>query len=277
MQIRSFRSTDYDYFQIPPFPGGGHAWVGLDPFPVGYVGYVPLPGLPHLADLYGYVFPTQRRMGYGSRLLRYLLDELADSPIRQIAAPCDHLQTSVALFLRQRGFVHDHEEIELVRHNLNDVGPTGRRLRQYPEADALPLMRRLYDEAFRPTPWYQPYVSDDELRDDLGRRSDIFFLAIDERPIGFAAVRYVDDTAEIEPLGVIAEYQGRGYGRMLLSTLLYELAIRRVAAARLSMWANNPAAYQLYRQLGFQIAHSRIYLAYNLPGKGDGEPETRDG
>jgi ribosomal protein S18 acetylase RimI-like enzyme len=264
MHIRRFATSDYNSFRIPPFPQGGEAWVGVTHAPIAYVACIPLPGLPHIADLYGAVQPAWRRMGYGSHLLRHLLKQIEGGPIRQIAAPCSDLHSDAALFLQANGFEQSHEEYDLVLHNPASLPLTGHSLTQYPLELAAPLLRALYKNAFQGTAWYQPYRDDAELLDDLGAGSDIFFLEQENRPTGFAAVRYSEKRAEIEPFGIIAERQGHGFGRLFLHTLLNHLGQREIAAVHLTVWSGNTIARQLYRQAGFSHHATRIYLARNI-------------
>lgn len=266
MRIRPFRLSDLEYFRIPPFPDNAVAWVLVDPAPIGYAAHAPLPGTPELADLYGFIFPHMRRRGYGSHLLTHLINDLiANSQVRQLAAPVDNLRGATAQFLHANRFVIDHEEWDLINVHVDGSPPTGHNLQAFSPEKAARRFLTLYDDSFALSPWYQPYADEDELIADLGSSSMLLFLRDEQgEDVGFAGIRYAGDTAEIEPFGVAYDRQGEGFGRILLTTLLHHFSQRSIQIVKLSIWANNRAAFRLYRQYGFTIAHARTYLALNI-------------
>jgi ribosomal protein S18 acetylase RimI-like enzyme len=72
------------------------------------------------------------------------------------------------------------------------------------------------------------------------------------------------DVAEIEPVGIAPNYQGRGMGRPFLQAGLGQAAGQGASKVALGVWENNGAAIQLYQSLGFRQSKSVTYLAFNL-------------
>jgi mycothiol synthase len=122
----------------------------------------------------------------------------------------------------------------------------------------------LYDQSFGSHNWYQPY-SAAEVAALLYRPQDLLFLYRENEPIGFAWAKMVEKgVGEIEPVGVLTHWQGRGYGRFLLQSAIHDLASRGADHIHIGTWAENAAALHLYRSLGFQPDHILTYLAYDL-------------
>jgi ribosomal-protein-alanine N-acetyltransferase len=77
---------------------------------------------------------------------------------------------------------------------------------------------------------------------------------------GYAGLLISIDTADIQTLAVLPEYQRCGLGTRLLAALIAHARERRVADLLLEVRADNDAALALYRSHGFeQIAWRRGY------------------
>jgi ribosomal protein S18 acetylase RimI-like enzyme len=141
-------------------------------------------------------------------------------------------------------------------------------LRQYPRETTVSTFRALYDDAFHAHPWYQPWLSDDEVRDDLQADDSILFWEHEGAPVGFVWVRrpkrYV---ADLEPVGVIPAYQGQGFGRKLLAASLDFLAREGIGKVRLGVWSENQRAIALYQSFGFRQTGSHYYLVREIGGE----------
>ena len=69
---------------------------------------------------------------------------------------------------------------------------------------------------------------------------------------------------EIEPVGLLPEYQGRGLGKGLLSAGLNHAAKQGASRATVGAWRGNHTALAMYERLGFRESHSKHYLALDL-------------
>jgi mycothiol synthase len=249
---------------------GGSAWVVTEgEQPVGYATLDPAPGLPGSADLQGLIAPASRRRGLGSRLWQRLLRDAAERGFQQVAYPVTTLESGAARFLQRHGFVVDHEEWRLVRNGLVDLPPlrlpSDCALQTYPAAAASDHFRRLYQESFAPHPWYQPYGEEEVAAELTAVDGQILFLTHHGRPAGFAWPRLLGPGAgSIEPVGVAAAYQSRGYGRGLMVAALHWLAEKGARQVTIGAWRRNEAALHLYDTLGFRRQDSIIYLAFDI-------------
>jgi ribosomal protein S18 acetylase RimI-like enzyme len=248
----------------------GRAWtLTLDAIPAAYAAILPVPGLPGLVELEGFVSPTWQRQGYGTRLLSHIKTELAGASVAQLSHPVPHLDTPAARFLLKNSFFIEHEEVlmELRMDNYPltiDHSRLPLAARHLPPATAIPLFCQLYTACFTGLPWNQPFT-EAEVTATLQNREDLLFLVEDDTPIGFVWLRpQANQTVQLEPIGIIPEKQGQGYGRALLHLVLTQLAAQGVTAVTLGLWANNKPALHLYQNLGFRQTESIVYLAYNL-------------
>jgi len=246
---------------------GGRVWTIAADEPFGCALAVPVPGLPHIAELSGFVAPARQRQGHGSALLQRVLADLRATAVRQLSYMTADPDGPGACFLRGRHFYPEHEEWVMVRDlaNLPEQTPyEGVRLISLPRQQAIDQLRRLYAASFSSLPWDQPY-STGELHSALHDAADIRFLDVAGTLIGFAWLQFDDDGAGvIEPLGILPAYQHQGYGRCLLVSALHELAARGVTRAQIGAWSSNQAAVQLYQSLGFEHRQTFVFLAYDL-------------
>jgi ribosomal protein S18 acetylase RimI-like enzyme len=238
--------------------------------PVGYASVEPVTGLPGLADLNGLIDLRWQRRGLGSRLLANLRRQLAGGPIRQLSHSLTDLDSPAAHFLRRHQFQLSHQECHLRLTEWDDLPPPRPPTPQCRVApldhrqQALALFNRLYEASFAPRPWHQPY-SQAELATTLRQPHDLRFLWEGEQAIGMVWLHYpAADEAEIEPMGIVPEKQGQGYGRYLLLDTLHTLRHRRVKRLRLAAWADNQVALALYESVGFRYSYGRSYLTLVL-------------
>lgn len=79
----------------------------------------------------------------------------------------------------------------------------------------------------------------------------------DWRAIGYCGTMVVADTADVQTIGVLPEYEGHGFGRAMLEQM-HERA-RELGAERilLEVRADNPRAQRLYERNGYRAIHVR--------------------
>lgn len=252
----------------------GRIWVTeIDGRAAAYALIAPIPGLPGMAHLEGLVTPEQQRQGIGGRLLHHTRDAARRLGLRQLSSPVETLDSPAAYFLQKHGFALEHEEIIFRRSLLQPLpeiaAASSGKIITLPRRSAIPRFRTLYDQAFAGLPWMQPY-SQAEVAWLLQAAEDLLFLRIDKRMAGFAWLQFNNPQADeqlrqermglIEPVGVLPEYQGQGYGRFLVTAALRELQSRGAQQAQIGTWSTNEPAIALYKSLGFEIHNSVYYL-----------------
>ena len=250
---------------------GSVAWaISAGRRTAGYALIDPLPGLPGVYDLSGGVVPARRRQGLGDRLLRHVLAAAGKLGASQVSCRVERLDDDPADFLLRRGFYVEHGERLLELTDLAGLPaipeqPEGR-LVSYPQSAAIAEFRRIYDESFTGTAWYQPY-SEEEVALLLARAEDLLLLEVDGRPVGVVWHELMPEgTGRIEPIGVVPGRQRQGYGRRLMLAALHNLRHRGASKVQIGLWSENAAALNLYESLGFLQVEDWYYLAYDLEG-----------
>lgn len=254
---------------------GGFVWVmEQQGQPIGYVESARLPGLDGVGDLQGFIGSAWQHQGLGTRLLNHMLTNLKAAGWRQISTCVPQLDSPLALFLQHNHFFVEHEECTLRLDNLVGAHPCGHlkqdghkdaplRLQSFRWGKTTRLFQQLYNASFSPQLWYQPY-SISEIEETLDKAADIQFLMCDEQPIGFAWVQTAKQSAIIEPVGIVPQFQGHGHGRFMLTAVLHQLAQQNINQVEIGAWKRNGRALSLYQSLGFRPAKTAIYLAINL-------------
>jgi ribosomal protein S18 acetylase RimI-like enzyme len=235
---------------------------------VGYAAVAPIPGLPGLVNLEGFIAPAWQRQGAGSYLLLHLLPDLRQSQVRQVSCSVASLDSPAAHFLHRHGFFVEHEEWEMALTpwplSPSPLPDNNFHWQTYSRSKAIKLFCSLYEQSFGGLPWFQPY-SHDEAAASLKAPEDILFLTHTDIPFGFVWTPLETyGHVEIEPIGVVKEYHGQGLGRLLLLAGVQRLAEQGAPQIRLGVWRENQAAIHLYQSAGFQRQRRLIYLAYNL-------------
>jgi ribosomal protein S18 acetylase RimI-like enzyme len=247
---------------------GGTAWVLRQGNAItAFTAATPVPGLDGVWELQGFVDPKSQRQGLGSALLRHLISQLKRMGARQLSYCVTAPHGPAAAFLRKHDFFVEHEEQIMMLADLTHLPTPGLLLTDlqiYPRPAAIPTFCRLYSQSFAGLPWYQPY-SPAEVEDALDDPADLLFLINEGQPIGFVWIRHSSPgQGEIEPIGVVQAYQGRGFGRALLLAGLGRLVERGVGQVKIGVWRSNEIAINLYEQFGFEPARMLTYLAYDL-------------
>jgi len=263
--------------EMAAFLADAHCWLALDGREiVGYAAVMPAPSLPGDSDLHGGVLPAHRRRGIGGQLLQTVLAELTAVGLSRTSGVVDELDAPLAHFLLAHGFALDHEEVTLVWTPPPAFAPPswpdGFALRRYPLAAALTHFRALYEAAFRPHPWYQPYETAElsQILQGDGRSPDeIVFLEHEGQPVGFIWAQPLGlGDWQIEPVVIHPEHQGRGLGKRLLQAGLLEASAQGVSEVAIALWRDNGAAYYLYQQVGFAENGRCYYLTFSVKREG---------
>lgn len=104
------------------------------------------------------------------------------------------------------------------------------------------------------SPW-----SLEQIEADMRREDTTYFFVSDKVIVGFLAVQWLGQEAEMTQIAVLKGYQGRGYGGLLLNQLT-----GRTQDIFLEVRASNQAAIGLYTKHGFQrIGRRKNY--YHAP------------
>ena len=103
-----------------------------------------------------------------------------------------------------------------------------------------------------------------EEMDGKDGQSEHYLLLVDEQPVGTARVRFIDDYAKIERVAIMDDYQGMGYGKVVMNRIMLDLKKHNgIKKAKLS---SQTYAIPFYEKLGFIIC-SDEYMDASIPHK----------
>lgn len=77
------------------------------------------------------------------------------------------------------------------------------------------------------------------------------------RAIGYCGIMVVADTADVQTIGVLPEYEGRGFGRAMLEQMHERAREQGAERILLEVRADNPRAQRLYERNGYRAIHTR--------------------
>ena len=78
-----------------------------------------------------------------------------------------------------------------------------------------------------------------------------------KQTVGYAGLMCVPPIGDIQTIGVLPEFEGRGIARAMLDELIAEAARRGAADILLEVSSTNPRAQRLYARYGFEHIHTR--------------------
>nr|WP_282558027.1 ribosomal protein S18-alanine N-acetyltransferase [Providencia burhodogranariea] len=90
-----------------------------------------------------------------------------------------------------------------------------------------------------------------------GERYHNIKLSVNNHIVGFAITQCVLDEATLFNIAVHPDFQGRGYGRLLMDQLINDLIEKDILTLWLEVRESNAAALALYDKLGFHQATVR--------------------
>lgn len=79
----------------------------------------------------------------------------------------------------------------------------------------------------------------------------------DWRAIGYCGTMVVADTADVQTIGVLPEYEGHGFGRAMLEQMHERAREQGAERILLEVRADNPRAQCLYERNGYRAIHVR--------------------
>lgn len=129
---------------------------------------------------------------------------------------------------------------------------------EYMDKTHLPEVMEI-DRACFPEPW-----SEKSFVDEMENDNTAYFVAKEDRILGYAGIWCVFENADITNIAVSPDFRRQGVGEKLLLALVTEAKIRGADNIRLEVRANNTAAIMLYEKCGFsKIGVRKKYYSDN--------------
>ncbi len=243
----------------PPEQVNDFLWIG----PSGLVGFLGVYGYrSDQVELCGMVHPSARRQGVFSRLFEAATGELAVRGVPEALLVVDRLYEAGSGFARSVGGTIEHSEhrMTLLREPAAAVPDPLVTIREAELADRRFILSCLADAFGLPI----DEVKDDE-REALGRRlTGTLVIDYADEPVGTVRVNRSAEFAGIYGFAVLPQFQGRGIGRQVLSSLARDLVAEGRAHVGLEVSCTNDSALHLYLTCGFDIMGTEDYYAVRL-------------
>lgn len=205
------------------------------------------------AEIYAYTLPEYRQRGIFRNLLEKAQAELINHNIHDILIVCEN------------GFLHGKEitkrvnaEYEFTEYVLKYIQNDNSILKDksYRTKLCTPTLKDLEELISMSQLIYEENYEDSKsmILNTLESESrNQYTIMFDNKFIGIGGANAEDNEISIFGLGILPEYQGRGFGRELLHQIVSDLLKKNYKNITLEVNSNNKRAFNLYKSSGFEI------------------------
>ncbi|MPQ43943.1 GNAT family N-acetyltransferase, partial [Clostridium tarantellae] len=78
------------------------------------------------------------------------------------------------------------------------------------------------------------------------------FIRVDNKIVGYGQILFLEGKYTIANLGILTEYQGKGYGKLLIKKLLNLAKEENISQLYIKVKESNKIAMKLYKGIGFE-------------------------
>lgn len=211
------------------------------------------------AEISAYTLPEYRRRGYFRRLLGEAIEEVKKHSIPDIIFVCESLSNDGKETIRKLNAELDFTEYSLRYKTLSDdIGiqkvsqlKLCRAEQQNLEA-LISLSQEIFNDDYDAAKSMvaKAFKSDNRVQ---------YMAVLDEKTVGMGSVTFENEEAVIFGFGISPQYQGKGYGKELLTLILKDLKNEGVDNITIEVDSSNKNAFKLYRGCGFEVEASFDY------------------
>ncbi len=212
------------------------------------------------AEILAATHPDFRGQGCFHALLEAAMEEIKNASIPNILFVVEANSKSGSNVLIHMGLTKiDHSEYRMeykVLEEKSDISDELTLSFEVVTQDNKNFMKEILKVTFDDTE-----DSDNFIDSVVHSRHRIGFLAFDQsNVVGSFSLNEEDGDCFLYGVGVLSEYQGRGYGKQLVYKALMEGA-KRSQTVVLDVDSENPVAFSLYQSTGFQITFQVDYFS----------------
>jgi ribosomal protein S18 acetylase RimI-like enzyme len=216
------------------------------------------------AEITAFTLPEYRQKGYFRRLLDEAEREITKYNIPDLIFVCEPQSNDGIGAIRKLKAEFDFTEYFLrYKGSLNDMEVRQRpevKLHK-PEKKDLEALISLSQEIFNDN--YDDAKSIVSKSFEAENRTQ-YVAVLDEKFIGMGSVGIENDEASIFGLGVAPQYQGKGFGREILSLIVAAIKSRGIENITIEVDSTNKNAFNLYKKFGFEVETSFDYYRKEL-------------
>lgn len=205
------------------------------------------------AEISAYTLPEYRQKGYFKKLLSRAEAEMQKYNIPDILFVCESQSQSAKKTIEKLEAKYDFSEYLLKYNNLNiannnfTINYVNLFKANLNDTEILVNMsREIFHDSYEEAESFVTKILNSDARSQ-------FIAAVNNKPVGMCGVSYEKDEASIFGLGILPEYQGKGYGKQMLILLLDNIAGENVENIFIEVDSTNVRAFNLYKNCGFEI------------------------
>ncbi|MGE6348472.1 GNAT family N-acetyltransferase [Bacillus mycoides] len=215
---------------------------------------------PTKLELIGFVHPNYRKQHIGTTLLQTAMKEIQKREADEALLIINGDSISGKSFAKQMNLPYLYSEYgmefktnEAQKTMKNNINLT------VASSELLPNLIEIASKAFgdsaaNTSTWLQKMMTSPS--------HQVYIALINEKAIGTITVTEQEQSTTLSGFAVHPSYQGKGYGKDILSYMVHTLITEGVSTIELDVETKNNNALKLYTQCGFEIKTKHDY--YNL-------------
>ncbi|MED0982825.1 GNAT family N-acetyltransferase [Bacillus paramycoides] len=206
---------------------------------------------PTKLELIGFVHPNYRKQHIGTTLLQTAMNEIQKRETDEALLIINGDSISGKSFAKQMNLPYLYSEYGMefktnetqktLKNNINLTAASSELL-----PDLIEIASKAFgDSVDNTTAWLQKMIASSS--------HQIYRALIDEKVIGTITVTEQKHSTTLSGFAVHPSYQGKGYGKEILSYMVHTLITKGVSTIELEVETKNNNALKLYTQCGFEI------------------------
>ncbi|MED0971000.1 GNAT family N-acetyltransferase [Bacillus paramycoides] len=206
---------------------------------------------PTKLELIGFVHPNYRKQHIGTTLLQTAMNEIQKRETDEALLIINGDSISGKSFAKQMNLPYLYSEYGMefktnetqktLKNNINLTAASSELL-----PDLIEIASKAFgDSVDNTTAWLQKMMTSSS--------HQIYRALIDEKVIGTITVTEQKHSTTLSGFAVHPSYQGKGYGKEILSYMVHTLITKGVSTIELEVETKNNNALKLYTQCGFEI------------------------
>jgi len=206
---------------------------------------------PTKLELIGFVHPNYRKQQIGTTLLQTAMKEIRIRKADEALIIMNGDSASGKEFAKQMKLPYLYSEYSM-EFKAKEVQKTTKNTIQLTLASSESLLNLIEisskafgDSVENTATWLQKMMNSPS--------HQVYSALIDEKVIGTITVSEQEQSTTLSGFAVHPSYQGKGYGKDILSYMVHTLIIEGVSTIELDVETKNNNALKLYTQCGFEI------------------------
>ncbi|MFP3378961.1 GNAT family N-acetyltransferase [Bacillus sp. SIMBA_069] len=215
---------------------------------------------PTKLELIGFVHPNYRKQHIGTTLLQTAMKEIRIRKADEALLIMNGDSASGKEFARHMKLPYLYSEYSM-EFKAKEVQKSTKNTIQLTLASSGSLLdlieissKAFGDSAKNTATWLQKMMNSPSYQ--------VYCALIDEKVIGTITVSEQDQSTTLSGFAVHPSYQGKGYGKDILSYMVYTLITKGISIIELDVETKNNHALKLYTQCGFEMKKKHDY--YNV-------------